>query len=321
MKKLRLILTAMALIFMAGSQTVVSAAAGGGSGMRVSPVRTDAVMQAGTTKTISIYVKNVTESDETLQVIANDFTANKDETGAPALLLNGGTNAQHGLKTYLSLPKTVKVAAGQQKEVKATISLPKSVAPGGYYGAVRFAPATEPGGVVSLSGSVGSIILVTVPGNIKENLQVASLDVRRNDNAGFLFTSTDKLTATVRFRNSGNVQERPFGKIQLKKGGKVLATYEVNNTTPRGNVLPDSIRKFTVPLKDVHGFGKYALEGNFGYGDKGQLLTASTTFVVVPMPFIVLGGVLILLVLFLIFALPKLLRRYNQSVIKRAGRG
>jgi hypothetical protein len=135
-----------------------------------------------------------------------------------------------------------------------------------------------------------------------------------------LFTSNKDLKAAARFENNGNVQEQPFGKIILKKGSKVLQTVEINNTDPRGNVLPDSIRRFEVDLNKVGSFGKYTVQGNFGYGTSGQLLSGETTFYVVPLALIILVAVLILVVLFLIFVLPRLVRRYNRAVVRRASR-
>jgi hypothetical protein len=290
-------------------------------GMKVSPVRTDVIMSPGQTKTVTVTIQNVTKNDGSYSVITNDFQA-KDETGAPSLLLNGSLNAQHGLKQYMSVPKTVAVAAGEQKDVAVTVTLPLNIAGGGYYGAVRFAPAggSNGGANVSLSGSVASLILVSVPGNVNENLQIASFSATHGTHSGSFFTNNKNLSATVRFRNAGNVQEQPFGKILLKKGDKTLNSYEINNSDPRGNVLPDSIRRFDVPLKGVGSFGKYTLVGNFGYSSKGQLVSASTSFYVVPLALVIVAIVIILLLLALLVGGPRAIKRYNQRVLRRAGR-
>jgi hypothetical protein len=305
------------------SVPLVSGATNNGSsnGMKVAPVRTDLTMKPGETKTVSVQLQNVTNADAEYQVITNDFES-KDESGAPALLLNGATNVRHGLKSYISTPDTISVKSGQQKSVTVTITLPKNLAGGGYYGAVRFAPAGTSGGGanVSLSGSVASLILVSVPGDVKEDLQLASLQVRHGDSARVVFTSNKDLKASVRFRNAGNVQEQPFGKVQLKKGDKVLGSFEVNASDPRGNVLPDSIRRFDISLKNVGSFGKYTLQGNFGYGSNGQLLSASTTFYVVPLALIIVVVVLIALIVFLVVGGPRLVKRYNRRVLRSAGR-
>ena len=176
--------------------------------------------------------------------------------------------------------------------------------------------------MITLSASVGSLILVKVPGNVKEDVNLLSFDVHHTatGSSQTLFMSGKQIVAAVRFQNNGDVQEQPFGKVLLEQGGKVLATYEVNNTTPLGNVLPDSIRKFIIPLDKVGVFGKYTLVGNFGYGSSGQLLSGKTTFYVVPVAAILLILLILIALVFFIFVFPRLVRRYNQRIIRRARR-
>jgi hypothetical protein len=303
------------------------AAAPSGNGLRVSPVRTDITIKPGETQTVTITVTNVTTKQADLQAVVNDFIANPNESGAPAIILNPNQYApSHSLKRFVTPPANFTLGPGQQKGIPIKITVPASAAGGGYYGAVRFAPASNPNGpneTVSLAGSVGSLILVKVPGDIKEQLNIASFDARSKDRPSSFFYTGKNIDAVVRFQNSGNIQEEPFGKILLKnRHGKVLAQYQVNNTVPPGNVLPDSIRKFPVPLGNkVGGFGAYKLEGNFGYGSNGQLLSASTTFYVIPKAVIIGFILIVLLIIFLVLGLPRLIRAYNRRVIARAGRG
>lgn len=296
-----------------------------GNGLRVSPVRTDLVIEPGKTQTVNINVTNVTSKPATFQAVINDFTGNPNETGNPAIILDPSKGApSHGLKKYIARISDFSLQPGQQKTIIATINLPADLPGGGYFGAIRFAPAgtqNDPRRNVNLAGSVGSLILIKVPGDIKEQLTISSFDTRVKDSPSIFFTSNKNITATVRFQNQGNIQEAPFGKIRLKnRSGKVLASYELNNTTPPGNVLPDSIRKFPVPLDKVGKFGQFKVEGNFGYGNSGQLLTASTTFYVVPILYIIIFVLLVLLLLFLIFVMPRIVRTYNRRVLRRAGR-
>lgn len=302
----------------AGAASVTSSG-GSGNGYRIFPVRSDITVSPGGSQIVTIYVQNISTANEDIQVVLNDFQARADESGAPALLLNGQSASQHGLKQYMSAsPATFSLAPGQQQTIAVHVTIPAKAAGGGYFGALRVAPASLSGDKsVNLAASVASLILAKVPGYITERLSIAGLDVTSNGSPHIYFTNDKGLEGAVRFQNSGNIQEEPFGKLQLKKGSKVLHTYEVNNTDPAGNVLPDSIRKFTVALGSVGSFGKYQLVGNFGYGSTGQLLSASTTFYIVPLAVFVLVVVIILFILFLIFGLPRLVRRYNQRILRR----
>ncbi len=314
------------LAFVVASAHTASAASTGGNGLRISPVRTDVTIKPGESQTVNINVTNVTSATANLQTVVNDFTGNPDESGNPAIILNPNEYASsHSLKRFITPPSNFTLAPGQARTVPIVINVPANVAGGGYFGAVRFAPASNTNGpnqTVSLAGSVGSLILAKVPGNVKEQLTIASFDTRVKDRASSFFTSKKGITATLRLQNQGNLQEAPFGKILLKnRSGKVLGTYELNKTNPPGNVLPDSIRKFPVELGNkVGGFGQYKLEGNFGYGSGGQLLSASTTFYVIPISVIIIFIIVVLLLVFLIFGLPRLVRAYNRRVLSRAGR-
>ena len=325
---LRVVLAILSAVVMTGATVPVSAAttdsggSGIGNGYKISPVRTDLTINAGSSQTLTMYVQNISSVTENLQVLVNDFVARNDESGGPALLVNGQSAPQHGLMKYITVSNpTMTLQPNEQKSFAVTVNIPTGVAGGGYFGAVRVAPVGAVSGKnVNLSASVASLILVRVPGNITEQLSILSFESLSGSSPHTFFTNNKSLNAAVRFRNNGNVQEEPFGKIQLKKGGKVVATYEVNNTDPKGNVLPGSIRKFTVKLTGVGSFGKYTLQGNFGYGTAGQLVSANTSFYVVPLGLIVLVLLAIVVLLFLIFTLPRMIRGHDQRVLRRAGR-
>lgn len=177
-------------------------------------------------------------------------------------------------------------------------------------------------GSVSVAASVGSLVLLKVPGNLDENLTVASFgvykgDVSKSGNSGSLFTSNHGLSAVVRFQNNGNIQEAPFGKVVLKKGNKTLETEEINKSTPPGNVLPGSIRFFSVPLHKVGSWGRYTVEGNFGYGTSGQLLSVSKTIYVVPLALIIAIIILIILIIIGIFLGRKAMQRHDRKLLAR----
>lgn len=308
--------------------TASSSSTGGGNGLRISPVRTDLTINPGTTQTIDVYVTNLTSAPANLQGVVDDFTAGTDESGTPAILLNGSKAPSHSLKEYVSPIGNFTLAANATKDVKVTISIPKGVAGGGYFGAVRFMPASMNSSKnVNLAASVASLVIVTVPGPVTQQLSISSFDVRRMntqtnalDGPSVFFTSNKNLNAVVRFDNTGNLQEEPFGKILLKKGDKVIGTYEINNTQPLGNVLPDSIRRFSTPLTGLSSFGKYTLEGNFGYGTTGQLLSAQTTFYILPVSAIVFAVVVLLVIILGIVFLRTYIRNAIMKGITRSSK-
>ena len=300
-----------------------TAAVGAGNALKVSPVRIDIRMDPGTTQDITLTIQNLTGARAILHPVTNDFVASGDESGRPNIILNENEYApSHSLKRLVEPLKDITMEAGESRQVKVTITAPKDAVGGGYYGAVRFAPANNEGDKnVNLAASVGTLVLLRMNGDIKEDLSIESFDVRKTgaDPASF-FIDKGHLNAVVRFKNSGNVQVEPFGTITLKRFGKQVGEYKINDRGVPGSVLPDSVRRFDVPLDKLSPFGKYTLTGNFGYGESGQLLTAQATFYVIPVFLILIGVGVILLLLFLIFVLPRMIRAYNRRIIRRANR-
>ncbi|QQS18672.1 DUF916 domain-containing protein [Candidatus Saccharibacteria bacterium] len=328
LQKTRISLLLLSLITIFGMTMVQGVSAqqsDAASGLRISPVRTDLVIPAGSVRTVTVTVNNITGAETEYQAIINDFIAGKDEYGQPALILDADKFApSHSLKRYISPIGNITVPSGKSKTITVTITIPKDAAAGGYFGAVRFMPVSgKQGRNITLAASVGSLMLVKVPGDIVENMKLESFDVRTSERAekgSSFFTTNKNLVALARFSNSGSAHEQPFGKVVLKKGGKIVQTIEINSNEPKGNVLPDSIRRFSVKLDKIGLWGSYTVEGNFGYGSNGQLLSGKTSFFVFPLLFIVLGLGLLAIILALIFGLPRVIKRYNANVVRKASR-
>ncbi|HEU5004471.1 MAG TPA: DUF916 domain-containing protein [Candidatus Saccharimonadales bacterium] len=296
-----------------------AATAAAPNGFRVSPPRYELTIDRGQSQTVSLFVENLANSAVTAQPIINDFTASSDESGQPALILDPNVKApEKSFKTLVQTIPNTSIAALERKEIKVTLKVPANATPGGYYGAVRFAPVH--GGVtgpsnLSLTASVGTLFLITVPGNLTEKLTAVSFQATKNGNPGSFFNS-GPIAVTTRLKNEGNIHVQPFGKIVVKNTfGKTVYTAELNDTQPRGNVLPDSIRKFNNPINVKHLLGKYTVEGNFAYGSNGDIVSVKTTFYVIPYVLII---IILAILLFLIFVLPKLIKAYNRRIIEKA---
>lgn len=295
------------------------AAAATGNGFRVSPPLYELTVKKGTSQTVSIFVENLSDLKVTAKPIVNDFVANDKENGQPQLILDPNKSApEHSFKPLVVPISNTTIAPLERKEIKVTLKVPATASPGGYYGTIRFQPTTTSSGggsSVNLTASVGTLFLITVPGNLTQKLTLASFGAAKNGKTGTFFNS-GPISLQTRLHNVGNIHVQPFGKILLKNTfGKVVYTTELNNTDPRGNILPNSIRKFDNPIGLKHLFGRYTAEGTFAYGDNGNLITVKKTFYVIPYILII---IVLLVLAFLIFGLPRLVRAYNRRVITRA---
>ncbi len=265
--------------------------------LKISPVRTDIEIKPGESKTVQTRVTNLTNDTITVRPVENDFISG-DERGTPALILDESQYAPtHSLKRFMVPLEDVTIPAGESKLISVTINVPASAQAGGYFGAVRFAPTSpDSGGQVNLSASAASLILLTVPGDIVEKLNMTSFTIQQNGIVGDNFNSSKDIQASVRFENKGNAQVGPFGKVSVKKGGKVIYDVDFNNKDPRDVVLPDSARRWDIPLNNISGFGKYTVSATFTYGKTNQTTEVTKTFWVIPQSVIIgaIGGLVVL---------------------------
>lgn len=252
--------------------------------LKIMPVRTDLVIKPGENKTIEASVTNMTNAPITVRPVANDFIAGDDESGTPALILDDKEYAStHSLKRFMSSFPVLTIQPKKAETVKVTITVPKDAQAGGYFGAVRFEPTSpEDGGQVNLSPSAASLILLTVPGDLVETLSLSSFNITQDGKAGSFFNSSNNIQAVVRFQNKGNVQIGPIGKLSVKQGDKLLYESDFNNKDPRDVILPDSARRWEIPVNKIGSFGKYKVLATFTYGQKNQTIEVSQTFWVVP---------------------------------------
>ena len=271
-----------------------NAASNVANGFRLSPVRIDATVEKGRSVTESVSVTNVNNYQITAKAIINEFIASNDESGSPAVILDNSQPAPaNSFRGITSTIPDVTIDAGKTATVPVTITIPQNANSGGYYGAVRFVSAnTANGNSVTLSASVGTIFLITVPGKLTEQLQLVDFSAAQNGSTASFFTNSKNLQMITRLQNTGNIHLAPNGKINItNSGGKIVETLDFNNTNPRGEVLPSTTRKYTYNIKNQDLFGRYSATAYLGYGTLGQVLTVKTSFWVIPLWVIVVAGI------------------------------
>lgn len=288
--------------------------------IKISPLRTDVTLKPGESGNVKVRVTNVTGNTVILKPIENDFVSG-DEKGTPSIVLDENSySPSHSLKRFMVPLQNITVAAGATAEVDVRIAVPKTAQAGGYYGALRFAPAGSSGQPVDLSASVASLMLLTVPGPVVEQLTLTNFDIQQNGGTASNFRTPDDLALLVRFVNKGNLQEGPFGQINVQKGKKVVYTYDFNQETPKAVILPDSARRWTVPVKKLGKFGKYTVTGTFGYGTKGTTINIQKTVWIVPTAYIMAIVIVVIVLAAVIGGLFMFLRSYKRKILRSSRR-
>lgn len=219
MKKLARVasmLLAVSTLVITGS---VSAAS---NGLGITP-RKDYTVQPGKTISDTVYISNLSLTQD-LQVDMKmiDFGA-QNETGAPALQLNDDAGSTPwSLKPFIKLPPQVKIPAGKSTNVPISITIPASQGAGSYYSAIQYTAVNpETKQKVNISAASASLVFVTVPGETKEQLilkQFGAWQSAKDQIDGtfksFFFGSPKEFA--YRLSNNGNVAEQASGSLVIK---------------------------------------------------------------------------------------------------------
>lgn len=294
--------------------------------LTISPARIEISGDPGASVGGQFTLINEQPTPQTYYASYENFTA-QGETGAPAFSAD-----KVGLDSWMSVvPPQITIAPGQAVQVPYVIAIPHDADPGGYFAAIFWstAPPSTDTSQVSIGAKVGLLILLRVNGQVTESAGITQFD--RNGH-GFFYT-TLPVTLRYKFRNSGGDRVEPKGAIAIRDTVFLPSDHLDANTTT-GNILPNSVRQFTVtwlkkeaPLP-IAGFfnqakyewqnfavGLYSAHLDLSYGTEQLHAKKTAWFFVLPWQ--------LLLCIILALAIvwrggKKLLARYNRYIIKQA---
>ncbi|HUC86784.1 MAG TPA: hypothetical protein VMR75_00450 [Candidatus Saccharimonadales bacterium] len=318
MKPLRFLLVGLAMLLptlpaQAASSSTSSAP---GQGLEISPPVIELNANPGQTVNVKITLRDITSGPLIVTGQADDFGA-KNETGDPEILLDETGATRYSLKYWISNVPSLTLQPQQIQTLSIPIMVPANAEPGGHYGVIRFTglPPSLSGTGVSLSASLGALILMRVAGKITENLSNTEFFASQNGHKHSLF-EYGPLTLSERIHNGGDVHVQPVGHVSVYNMFNHRIAYLAVNSLG-GNILPASIRRFDQTLNQRHLFGRYHASYSVVYGDSHKTLNASMAFWVIPWKLILIIVVLVIAALYLA---RQALRRYNRHIIERAKR-
>lgn len=291
----------------------------GGQALEIAPPVINLSADPGETVTAEIILRDVSDGQLIVTNEINDFVAG-DENGTPKLLLDSDESSPYSMRDWFTPISELLLEPRALTRLPITISVPNDAAPGGYYSVIRFTgtPPDVEGNGVSLSASLGALVLLQVKGDVTEGMAVEEFSTTSGGKANWLFQSAP-VDFLVRLKNTGNIHEQPNGKITITDmfGQKVGI---VNVNLPPRNILPGSIRKFDQTLdSSVIGnkilFGRYTATLEMSYGTSDEKVTQTITFWVIPYTLI---GLAIAGLIAAFIALRFLVKRYNRHIIKQS---
>lgn len=299
----RIIASVVALVLLFGILTLIPKvnAQDGGSGLQISPTKTEISALPGEEKSFTINIKNITKNTLLAKAVVNDFKSD-NESGSPQILTDTKDRTPYSLSNMLKGLQDVQLKPGEVKQVKLTLSVPAGSAPGAYFGAVRYSAVPDSrnpesqGEQVTLNASVAHLVFLELPGDVLEQIKVESLKAERGDNKGWFFLKAPQKSA-VGIKNLGNGFARPVGSVTIKNMfGSEVYNYDVNNTDPKSVILPKSSRTFTKDIKSIKWPGRYTQSASIAYGSGSEVVGYKSSFWYVPVWAIIALVVLMLVI-------------------------
>jgi hypothetical protein len=263
-------------------------------GVAITPLSFEFEAERGDVIEGVIKVANSSEENYTaIEMQAEDMLPQGEE-GRVSLVRN--TNEDNPEMDVISMARWIEfdekefqLDPKEEREVSFTISVPQNASPGGHYaGIIAGIPSGEvEGGGVGVTQRVAATTLLTIDGEMIEELSVDSFETTKNYYEG------GPITFESRFKNTGTVHLTPKAKITVTDfKGREVANLDLVESI----VLPNAVRKVTTNWDTGRLWGgKYTakLEGVYGK-DNQPLEVKEITFYAFPWK-IALAGLLLVI--------------------------
>jgi len=302
--------------------------------LTISPPLREFTADPGTEFSDVIKLINEDDVEKTFYATIEGFRA-RGEKGEPEFFQ---TADETQLATWITLEETaVTLKPREKREIEYTISVPEKASAGGHYAAIFWSstpPQMKEKTGVGVVTKVGSLILVRVSGEIKEEMRLIDFSTSQK------FYNRLPVQFFVAFENSGNVHLKPMGEIEIEPKILGIGGGKISVNEGGGNVLPKSIRRFDAswqktalpPSRATNVVSRFFEElknewKNFALGSfeanlfvlfgatPPQTVERTLTFYVFPWRVILVGLIAAIL---LILILARLIRAYNRWIIKKA---
>lgn len=190
----------------------------------------------------------------------------------------------------------------ERKDLPFKIEVPEDADAGGHYAAIFFKPVPKEieGAALQVSGRVGALVMVAVPGEVIQTGEIAEFK-------GPKVVSRGPIEFTFLFRNTGTTHYQAEGIIEITN----LLGRKTSLEVPKQVVLPQGSKNIKAVWDVKYLFGRYNAQLNLADGE-GNIHTASLTFWAFPWRE-VLG--LVVIVAILVFVGRTLKKKFK--IVKR----
>lgn len=269
----------------------------------IEPAKIEIFADPGDVITKSVTIVNRIEGRSRFSISLEDFVGSDDASVAVKLL--GDEVSRYSFRDNIIPEVThLDLEFGQKAVIPITIRIPETASPGGYYTSVVI--ATTPGesetggnGAKAIS-RVAQLLFVRVNGEVLEEGILKDFVVSPT---GF-FHIKGPLVFNVLFENRGTVHLAPYGYITIKN---LFGTTVDQIPVDAYYSLPQSQRYRQIVWEQGARFGYYTatLELNKGYRESEAIETRTTSFMFLPLTYLIALALVIVVIL--------LARRYLKN--------
>lgn len=245
-------------------------------------------------------LKVINNSPETLnfEVTLRDFVVD-DTIGTPNILPPNTLSPKFSAASWVGVyPSSFTVEPNSKATFNYYIQVPKDARPGGHYAAIVYNPVTNTTlnrTGASVQTQIGTLIYISVSGNIKENSLVSNFLTDWLHEFG-------PINIFTRITNLGDLHIRPSGVIKITD----LLGRTTTQKLEEFNIFPSASRDYRNTVGDNLMIGPYKATLIASYGKNNNLpLTATVTFIVFPWRM----ALLVILIIIAIFLGVKLWKK------------
>lgn len=268
--------------------------------VRISPTRHALLIDPGQQKYVSLEVENDSDTNKGYIPTVDAFITD-ERTGVAHF-----GQEEEAIDWVFAQPERLRLAPGEKGTFIYYVQVPeKTEVRSRYLG--LFAQESAGDGDVGIGSRVGSLLFLHVGGEAREHLIVGSFTGTRS------LVSGKEFSLLLTLQNVGTIHAVPSGEIIVRAGEREVKRFVVNEE--KRKVLPDGIwqESYIVEGLSAEDIGKVTAELVGTYGVSEQELSDLTEIYYIPLPLLV-GGVCIFLILLVVSILVSKRRRY----IKRA---
>ncbi len=263
----------------------------------VSPTTFELTANVGEVVSNKLKIRNAGTEPLAITMETADFTTVGE--GGEVAIKNAEDELYSLAKWIIVSPKNFTLAPQEERVVDFNIIVPIGAEPGGHYATVMAAATggSAAGTGLAIAQKTGALVLLSVAGEVKENLFIKEFSASR-------FNEYGPVPFKIRFENAGTVHIKPMGFISVTD---MFDAKVIDIPFPAHNIFPGKTRLIDdVKLDKKWLFGKYTatLVGNYGISNTPFM--ALTTFWVIPWK--IIGGAALALLIISLF-LWKIRRR------------